>query len=129
MLSLNVDTNYRLDLQDDIYSNYTLNLYEFIGDDPVRAFYFGGLIKKIFPELGQERQLLYSKQLRHSSDDLSKYKTQFDFWASKFPKDNEIDMIEFSEYLLNNMFYDKESDIINLALFLGSKIELSNDQI
>lgn len=129
MISLSIDKNYIPDLRDDVFGNYDKNLYQFVGNDPVRAFYFGMYIAKWFGDLDQQRQLLYSKQLRHVSDGLSKYEAQVGFWASKFSKDEEINMIEFSEYLLNNMFYDKEFDIINLALFLGNKTEIKNEDV
>lgn len=126
MISLSIDKNYIPDLHDDVFGNYDLNLYQFIDGDPVRAFYFGMCIKKWFNDLDQQRQLLYSKQLRHSSDNLDKYKEQIEFWTKRFSEDEEVDMLDFSEYLLNNMFYDKEFDLINIALFLGSKIENEN---
>ena len=129
MISLSIDKNYIPDLHDDVFGNYDKNLYQFVGNDPVRAFYFGMYIIKWFKDLDQQRQLLYSKQLRHVNDELSKYEGQVNFWASKFSKEEDINMIEFSEYLLNNMFYDKDSDIIDLALFLGNKIKISDEDI
>ena len=129
MISLSIDKNYIPDLRDDVFGNYDKNLYQFVGNDPVRAFYFGMHIIEWFKDLDQQRQLLYSKQLRHVGDELGKYEAQVSFWASKFSKEENINMFEFSEYLLNNMFYDKESDIINLALFLGNKTEMKNEDI
>ena len=120
MISLKVNSKFLLDLRDDVFGNYDLKLYQFINNDPVIAFYFGIFIKKWFNELDQERQLLYSKALRHCDDDLDKYKPQIEFWSKKYSNNEEIDLVDlvdFSEYLLNNMFLDKESDIINLALF------------
>lgn len=129
MITLQINDKYIPDLHDDVFGNYKLKLYQFLENDPVRAFYFGACIKKWFSELNQERQLLYSKELRHSSDNLEKYKEQIKFWTEKFSDEEEINMIEFSEYLLNNMFYDDESDIINLALFLGSKTDIQDENL
>ena len=126
MIDLGVDKKYIGDLHDDVFGNYEDSLYKFLNNDPVRAFYFGSLIKKWFNDLDQSRQLLYSKGLRHCGDDLAKYTEQTKFWLDKFTKDDEedIDTIEFSEFLLNNMFWDNESDIINMALFLGGKVTI-----
>lgn len=124
MINLKVNNKYFGDLHDDIFCNYTEHLYKFLNEDPVKAFYFGSFINKWFKELDQDRQMLYSKELRHSDDDLEKYKAQIEFWSKKYSNDEEIDLIDFSEYLLNNMFWDKKSDIINMALFLGSKVTI-----
>lgn len=129
MIDLKVDNKYLGDLHDDIFCNYTEHLYKFLNNDPVKAFYFGSLIKKWFKDLDQDRQMLYSKELRHCDDDLEKYKEQILFWSNKYSDSEEIDLVDFSEYLLNNMFWDKESDIINMALFLGSKVKIPfNDE-
>lgn len=129
MIDLKVDNKYLGDLHDDVFCNYTEHLYKFLNNDPVKAFYFGSLIKKWFKDLDQDRQMLYSKELRHCDDDLEKYKEQILFWSNKYSDSEEIDLVDFSEYLLNNMFWDKESDIINMALFLGSKVKIPfNDE-
>lgn len=129
MIDLKVDNKYLGDLHDDVFCNYTEHLYKFLNNDPVKAFYFGSLIKKWFKDLDQDRQMLYSKELRHCDDDLEKYKEQTLFWSNKYSDSEEIDLVDFSEYLLNNMFWDKESDIINMALFLGSKVKIPfNDE-
>lgn len=127
MVNLDVDKNYILDLHDDFFGNYSKGLYQFIDGDPVTAFYLGMNVNEWFKDLGQERQLLYSKQLRHSGDNLSKYTKQIEFWYNKFPKDNQIDVIKLSEYILNNMFWEQDSDIINMALFLGAKSTKENN--
>ena len=127
MISLSIDKNYIPDLHDDFFGNYDKNLYQFINGDPIRAFYLGMYITEWFKQLSQERQLLYSKQLRHSSDNLNEYTNQVKFWTDKFSNSEEINMIDFSEYLLNNMFWNNDYDIINMALFLGNKIENKNE--
>lgn len=126
MIDLTFNPLYALDLHDDVFCNYDLTLYQFLGKDPVRAFYLGMYMKQWFKELDQERQYLYSKQLRHNHEDITKYQKQIQFWSERFSDDEEIDMFEFAEYLLNNMFWEEkteETDKVKLALFLGSKIE------
>lgn len=127
-VNLNVDTNYILDLHDDFVMNKDNNLYEFIGTDPVLAFYLGANFKKWFEELEKEQQYLYSKQARHNKEHLEKYENQIQFWTKKYPdkKDGVVDLIPMSEYILNNMFYDEDSeelDKVKLAFFLGNLAE------
>lgn len=124
MINLNVSKIYLLDLADDISANVSLDLYELIGKDAVKAFAFGLLIEKIWNSLDKMQQLLYSKQLRHIGDSLINYKDQLKFWNERFTKlsGEEVTLIDYSQYLLNNFFFHEETkdkDIINLALYLG----------
>lgn len=129
MISLKVDDNYLLDLEDDFKMNETDNLYQFLNKDPVRAYYLGMYISKWFKELDADKQYLYSKQLRHVTDKLDKYIKQINFWTDKLvkiKKTNELCSTELAEYILNNMFWNPKTekrDKINVALYLGKKIK------
>ena len=131
MISFKVDSNYIQDLEDDFVINEDKTLYEFIGNDPVRAFYLGLYISKWFSSIDRKQRYLYSKQARHNSDDIKKYQDQIKFWNEKFPKSGEVDLVELSEYLINNMFWDEETeeeDIIKMAFFLGNLIYKQQDE-
>lgn len=122
MIKLAVDPVYILDLKDDIAMNFTDDLYQFIDGDPVRAFHVGMNIKKWFEELEPKQQYLYSKQLRHNKDFLDRYMEQIKFWTDKFPDEKETDLLCLSEYILNNMFWDEETeelDRVKMALLFG----------
>lgn len=124
MINLEVSNIYIDDLSDDFLMNETLNLYEFIDNDPVKAFYLGVKIGEWFEKLEPKQKYLYSKQVRHNNEDISKYDKQIKFWTDKFGKD-ECDLIELSEYIINNMIYDPEtenSDKIKLSFFFGQCI-------
>ena len=115
--------------QDDVYDNFFINeentLWEFIEEDVPAAFYLGVHFDKWFNELKEpKKQYLYSIDARHCNDDLADYQDQVSFWASRFAKQNkskEVDMIEWSEYILNNMIFQPEDKelIVNLAFCLG----------
>ena len=77
MISFKVDSNYIQDLEDDFVINEDKTLYEFIGNDPVRAFYLGLYISKWFSSIDRKQRYLYSKQARHNSDDVKKYATSY----------------------------------------------------
>lgn len=120
MIDLTVNKDFIYDLKDDFTMNDKKDLYQFIGGDLVKAFYLGVNLTEWFKELPAEKQYLYSKQIRHNKDNLEKYQKQLTFWTDKFSnKDEEIDLVDLSEYILNNMIYENNSDEINLALFLG----------
>ena len=131
MIKLAVDPVYILDLKDDIAMNFTDDLYQFIDGDPVKAFHVGMNIKKWFEELEPKQQYLYSKQLRHNKDFLDRYMEQIKFWTDKFPDEKETDLLCLSEYILNNMFWDEETeelDRVKMALFFGQSVRLQIDK-
>lgn len=111
--------------------NEDLTLYEFIGKDPVRAFYLGHNITKWFKDINRNQRYLYSKQARHNNDDLEKYQNQIEYWTKKFPKEGEISMAELAEFIINNMFWEEkteELDRVKLAFFFGDTIAKAQEQ-
>lgn len=131
MISFAVDPRFIQDLEDDFMVNEDLTLYEFIGNDPVKAFYLGNNIIKWFKDIDRYQRYLYSKQARHNNDDLQKYRNQIDYWTRKFPKEGEIPLVELAEFVVNNMFYEErteELDRIKLAFFFGDTIAKVQEQ-
>lgn len=132
MISFAVDPRFVQDLEDDFMVNENLTLYEFIGKDPVKAFYLGLNINKWFKSISKNQKYLYSKQARHNKDDLEKYLEQIEFWSKKFPKKGEIDMVELSEFIMNNMFWEEKTediDKVKLAFFFGNTIYAQKSQL
>lgn len=121
MYELNVDQIYIEDLHDDFVMNYDYDLYQFIGRDPIRAFWLAVNITDWFTELEKDQKYLYSKQIRHNKEYIEDYQTQFEYWTNKFQPDSnvEISVLELSEFILNNMFWNKKEDIIYMAFWLG----------
>lgn len=123
MISFTVNPLFVLDLRDDFLMNNSKRLYEFIGKDPVKAFHLGVYITKWFDLLDRKQQYLYSKLLRHNQEEIESYMDQLKYWTETFPhssKDDQINMIELSEYVFNNMIWnDEETDQVKVALFLG----------
>lgn len=131
MISFAVDPRFVQDLEDDFMVNEDLTLYEFIGKDPVRAFYLGHNITKWFKDINRKQRYLYSKQARHNNDDLEKYQDQIEYWTRKFPKEGEISMAELAEFVINNMFWEEkteELDRVKLAFFFGDAIAKAQEQ-
>lgn len=123
MIDLTVTKDFIYDLKDDFTMNDKKDLYQFIDGDLVKAFYLGINIDDWFQDLPNEKKYLYSKQIRHNKDNLEKYQKQLEFWTSKFPsKTDKIDLVDLSEYILNNMIYEDNSDEINLAFSLGKLV-------
>lgn len=132
-VSLAVDEFFVADLEDDFMMNETLNLYEFIGKDPARAFYLGLYITDWFKGITKSQRYLYSKQARHNKEVAIKYSKQLDFWYNKFPGENdaELKMVKLAEFVLSNMFWDEgqeDIDRIKLAFFFGDAINQAVEQ-
>ena len=123
VISFTVNPLFVLDLRDDFLMNNSKKLYEFIGKDPVKAFHLGVHVSKWFDLLDKKQQYLHSKLLRHNQEEIESYMDQLKYWTEAFPnssKDDQINMIELSEYVFNNMIWSgEEMDKIKVALFLG----------
>ena len=126
MISFAVDPRYTQDLEDDFVMNEDKTLYEFIGKDPVKAFYLGYNITRWFKYIDKKQKYLYSKQARHNKDDLEKYQSQIEFWSNKYKSSEpEINMAALAEFIFNNMFWDEKTediDKVKLAFFFGDII-------
>lgn len=125
MISFTVNPLFVLDLRDDFLMNNSKKLYDFIGKDPVKAFHLGIHVAKWFELLDRKQQYLHSKPLRHNQEDVEPYMDQLKHWTEAFPhasNDDQINMIELSEYIFNNTIWDletEEADQVRVALFLG----------
>lgn len=132
MISFAIDPRYVQDLEDDFVMNEDKTLYEFIGNDPVKAFYLGYNITKWFDYIDKKQKYLYSKQARHNKDDLEKYQKQIEFWANKYKSPGpDIDMALLAEFIINNMFWEEETedlDKVKLAFFFGDTIATKERQ-
>lgn len=132
MISFSVDPRYTQDLEDDFVMNEDQTLYEFIGNDPVKAFYLGYNITKWFDYIDKKQKYLYSKQARHNKDDLEKYQKQIEFWANKYKSPGpDIDIALLAEFIINNMFWEEETedlDKVKLAFFFGDTIATKEKQ-
>lgn len=133
LIDLAIDANFIEDLKDDFLNNEEEDLYEFIDGDPVKSFYLGLHINRWFNLLDKKQKYLHSKLIRHNKDDLEKYQDQIQYWTQQYSsgKDEEVDLSKLSEYMLNNMFYDPETedtDIIKMAFFFGYLIANRTDE-
>lgn len=119
MINLKVDKYYELDLYEDVIMNEDKKLYQFLDNDPVKSYYFGKNIKSWKDSLNDRQVYLYSKDLRRVDINIEKYIKQIKFWGSKLDPEKVVNIIEFHQYLLNNMFYSKDEDVLLVAIYLG----------
>lgn len=137
--SFTVNPLFVLDLRDDFIMNNKLKLYEFLGDDPVKAFHLGVHVVKWFELLDKKQQYLHAKSLRHNQEEVESYIEQMKYWTQSFPHasdQDEINTIELSEYIFDNLIWNEENeekDRIKVALFLGMIVgrnaDLSDEEL
>lgn len=124
MTSFKIDQLLILDLRDDFIMNEKQKLYDFLGKDPVKAFYLGIYVNKWFNLLEKKQQYLHSKLLRHNQEEVQKYSDQIKYWTTEFSNSpsEEVELCELSEYIFNHIIWDQKNekeDQIKVALFLG----------
>lgn len=125
LIDLNVKPSYIEDLFDDVCDNTELHLYAFIGNDPVKAFYFALYIKYWAPKLAAWQVRLYLKELRHVIKKIEYLFPQINFWENKYLdlfKDQKVNLLHMPNYMLNNIIVDNDEDLINFALLLGANV-------
>lgn len=123
MIDLNVKPSYIEDLFDDVCDNTELHLYAFIGNDPVKAFYFALYIAEWSSKLAAWQVRLYLKELRHVVKKTEHLFPQITFWENKYLdlfKDQKVNLLHMFNYMLNNIIVDNDEDLINFALLLGA---------
>lgn len=122
-MTLDADVLYVQDLRDDFIMNYDRKLYDFLENDPLKAFYLGIYVNKWFESLNRDQQYLHSKSLRHVQRDISQYIDQIQYFADKYQEidDNEdINSIHLSNYVFDNIiWFNEDEDRVKVALFLG----------
>lgn len=125
MIDLNVKPSYIEDLFDDVCDNTELHLYAFIGNDPVKAFYFALYITEWSSKLSAWQVRLYLKELRYVVKKIEQLFPQITFWENKYLdlfKDQKVNLLHMSNYMLNNIIVDNDEDLINFALLLGANV-------
>lgn len=123
MIDLDVNPLYIEDLFEDVCDNVSEHLYAFIGNDPVKAFYFALYITEWSPKLAAWQVRLYLKELRHIVEKIEHLFPQIRFWENKYSdlfKDQKVNLLHTLNYMLNNIIVDNDKDLINLALLLGA---------
>lgn len=123
MIDLDVNPLYIEDLFDDVCDNVSEHLYAFIGNDPVKAFHFAMNIKDWAPKLAKWQVRLYSRELRHAYEGIKDLYPQIKFWENKYMElfeGEDVTIIHFPTYILNNLITDNDEDLIKVAIILGA---------
>lgn len=121
MINLVLSDIYLADLREDILLN-KYKIYDFLGNDIEKAFWFGFVILDVWDSLQGDQPFLYSKPLRHLSEEVESYQTQITFWCNKYTQESD-NPFDFYAFILNNLFYDDVLDIIKISIRFGQLIK------
>ena len=121
------------DLYDDFMINEKKDLYTFLGPDYVRAFNLGLRLKLWFPLLERKQKHLYSFQIRHTRELIESYINQILYWTNQYEDKGDVNIIDISNFIFDNMIWNNEEDQVKVALYLGmvmgDKVDLSQEEM
>ena len=115
MLNLEVTKLFILDLEEDFVRNKNVELYDFIKDDIVKAFWLGYHFNEWFQKLENEKPYLYSKQSRHIIDYVDPYESQIHYWLDKLGTQELT--LESVAYVLDNLILENEEDLDKISFY------------
>ena len=82
-----------------------------------RAFIFG----YIYDDLKRQFWIPISirKKMRYLHEEIDMFVPQIKWLNDKYGDEREVDIKEYSDYILSNVFYDNDNDLLNLAVGIG----------
>lgn len=123
----------KYDLRDDLEylgsdrKDFQLNIL--IGKNISKAFAFG----YNFDEFAQELWIPISirKKMRHLHEEMDKYMPQLKWLNEKLEITDEgkdVNVIDYTNYILQNAFIDSDEDALNLAIVIGRVLKSQKNQ-
>ena len=90
------------------------------------AFIFG----YIYDDL--KRQFLVPisirKKMRYLHEEIDMFMPQIKWLNDKYGIEREVDIKEYADYILSNVFYDNDSDLLNLAIGIGRVLKQQKNE-
>lgn len=98
-------------------NDFSINIL--IGKSPLKAFIFGYHYDDWKTKLWIPISI--RKKMRHLHEEINQYLPQIQWLNDKIKMEEgiEVDVVEYTNYLLDNMFIDNENDLLNLAMGIG----------
>lgn len=123
------DDLYLADIKDDFEEagrgETNFDLWDFINDNPSRAFALGYLYHTLM-ETKMWIPVSIRKEMRRMNEGMDKYNSQLNWINKKYGTDKPVIVREYVSFVLDNIFPDSYKDILKLAIILG--VNLSNDE-
>lgn len=111
------------DLKDDFElegkNNEEFSLFNFINGDLNKAFWFGFYYDEWKESIWIP--FMVRKQVRHLYESIVQYNPQLEWLNSKRP--NNLMMLDYVNYILDNIIYESYSDLVKIAIVLGIHVK------
>ena len=122
MISLKVTQEYIQNLSNEMYCNDDF-WEDLIGDDVVKAYYFGFLLGAVCEEMKSDGFTIPDahEQVLPLKWSVRKYKRQILFWQEKYCSQagRDIIMDEMNSFILNKLVVEYYEDLLKIATVLG----------
>jgi hypothetical protein len=91
-----------------------------------RAFIFG----YIYDDLKRQFWVPISirKKMRYLHEEIDMFVPQIKWLNDKYGDGREVDIKEYSDYILSNVFYDNDKDLLNLAIGIGRVLKQQKNE-
>jgi hypothetical protein len=91
-----------------------------------RAFIFGC----IYDDLKRQFWVPISirKKMRYLHEEIDMFVPQIKWLNDKYGTEREVDIKEYADYILSNVFYDNDNDLLNLAIGIGRVLKQQKNE-
>ena len=91
-----------------------------------RAFIFG----YIYDDLRRQFWIPISirKKMRYLHEEIDMFMPQIKWLNDKYGIEREVDIKEYGDYILSNVFYDKDNDLLILAIGFGRVLKQQKNE-
>jgi hypothetical protein len=91
-----------------------------------RAFIFG----YIYDDLKRQFWVPISirKKMRYLHEEIDMFMPQIKWLNDKYGTEREVDIKEYADYILSNVFYDNDNDLLNLAIGIGRVLKQQKNE-
>ena len=91
-----------------------------------RAFIFG----YIYDDLKRQFWIPISirKKMRYLHEEIDMFIPQIKWLNDKYGIEREVDIKDYSDYILSNIFYDNDNDLLNLAIGIGRVLKQQKNE-
>lgn len=91
-----------------------------------RAFIFG----YIYDDLKRQFWVPISirKKMRYLHEEIDMFMPQIKWLNDKYGIEREVDIKDYADYILSNVFYDNDNDLLNLAIGIGRVLKQQKNE-
>jgi hypothetical protein len=66
--------------------------------------------------------------MRYLHEEIDMFVPQIKWLNDKYGTEREVDIKEYADYILSNVFYDNDNDLLNLAIGIGRVLKQQKNE-